>query len=310
MSPYPRLDRLAARQQQLVTLPQCVAEGLTEVQLRHCIRRGVMVRVRRGVYRWCGARPSWRMMAMAAVLEAGEGTEGAVLSHRSAGVLWGFLPEAEGGRLEITHPKARRLVGVGSHRHVLTPDERTNRFGIPVTTVERTLLDLAESTPHMELGRMIDAAIRRNLTTTAKLDAVYRVHAGAGRRRVAAIRAALADRGVAGYDPGADEWEYRMDQLWDELGLPTAARQHKVRTTWRTYVIDRAIVELKIGVEWNGRASHGTRSGFDYDSNRRADLVSEGWLMLDFTSNSSPARIRRTIESAVARRQPTAALPA
>jgi very-short-patch-repair endonuclease len=91
--------------------------------------------------------------------------------------------------------------------------------------------------------------------------------------------------------------------LWDQFGLPAAERQQKVRTRWRTYVIDRAIVELKIGVEWNGRDSHGTRSGFDYDSDRRADLVAAGWLMLDFTSNSSPARIRRTIIKAVEDRQ-------
>ena len=93
-----------------------------------------------------------------------------------------------------------------------------------------------------------------------------------------------------------------MDRLWDELGLPTAVRQHKVRLKRRTYVIDRAIVDLKIAVEWNGRGSHGTRSAFDYDSDRRADLVQAGWMILDFTTNSSPQRIVRTVQAACAER--------
>ena len=306
MSPYPRLDRLAAKQQQLVTLTQCRDVGLTEDHVRYSIRTGVMVKVRRTVFRWCGARPTWRMMAMAAVLEAGEG---AVLSHRSAAILWGFLPEHEEGDLEITYPKARRLPGVRAHRHSLTENERTKRFGVPVTTAERTLLDLAESCPPLEIGRHIDEALRRNLTTIPKLAAAYRAHAGLGRRRTSAMRHALAERGV-GYDPGADDWEFRMDRLWEELRLPEAKRQHKVRTKWRTYVIDRAIVDLKIGVEWNGRATHGSRSAFDYDSDRRADLVEAGWLMLDFTSNSSSARMRRTILKAYEDRQRARALSA
>jgi very-short-patch-repair endonuclease len=63
-------------------------------------------------------------------------------------------------------------------------------------------------------------------------------------------------------------------------------------------VIDRAIPELRIGVEWNGRQTHGSRSGFDYDSDRRADLIAAGWLIVDFTANSSAARIARTIRKA------------
>ena len=306
VSPYPKLDRLAAGQQQLVTRGQCLSRGLTHGQIRHAIESGLMVRMRRGVYRWCGARPTWRTMAMAAVLEAGVD---AVLSHRSAAILWGFLEEHEEGALEITSPKVRRLAGVRAHRHTLAGAERTKRSGVPVTTVERTLLDLAESCHRLEIGRHIDEALRRNLTTIPKLAVAYQAHAGLGRRRTTAMRHALADRGI-GYDPGADDWEFRMDQLWDELGLPEAQRQYKVRTRWRTYVIDRAIVDLKIGVEWNGRVTHGSRTAFDYDSDRRADLVEAGWLMLDFTSNSSSARIRRTILKAYEDRQRVLALSA
>ena len=90
-----------------------------------------------------------------------------------------------------------------------------------------------------------------------------------------------------------------MDRRWDELGLPAAVRQHKVWVNGRHYRIDRAIPELKIGVEWNGFATHGTRSGFDKDSDRRADLTAAGWHMIDFTSRSTPQRIGRAVLAAV-----------
>jgi very-short-patch-repair endonuclease len=301
MSDYPELDRLAQRQQHLVTKAQCAEKGIKGRHVYYAARIGMLHLIRPGIYRWCGAKPSWKMMAMAAVLAAGDG---AVLSHRSAAMLWGLLPEHDErvAPLHLTAGRQVRLVGVQSHRHALTDTEKTAWAGIPVTTIERTLLDLAESCDSTHLGRLIDDALRRRLTTTTKVAAAVETHAGPGRRPTKAIRAALADRGGC-YDPGANDWEQRCDRMWDERGLPASARQYRVRTRRRTYVLDRAIVELKIGIEWNGRRWHGTRSAFDYDSDRRADLVEAGWLILDFTSNSSPARIARTVRKACADRE-------
>ena len=90
-----------------------------------------------------------------------------------------------------------------------------------------------------------------------------------------------------------------MERQWDRLGLPAAARQFRATVAGRTYRIDRAIAELKIGVEWNGYDTHGTRSGFDRDSDRRADLTAAGWHMIDFTSRSSADRIVSAVERAV-----------
>lgn len=300
MTDYARLDALAGRQYGVVALRQAGALGLTRRQMDHRRSTGAMVMVRRGVHRWCGATPSWRMMAMAAVLAAGEG---AVLSHRSAGLLWGLLPTtSRQGQLEITSPRQVRRQGITGHRHALTGPERTTHQGVAVTTAERTLLDLAESHDADQLGRLIDEALRRGLTTLAKLGATLRAHAGKGRRRTQPLRDALRERG-AGYRPGDNPGELAMDRLWDRLGLPPAERQHKVRIRGRTYVLDRAIVHLKIGIEWNGRDQHGLWSRFHQDSDRRNDLVEQGWLILDFTMKTSPQRIERTVRAAVEQRR-------
>jgi hypothetical protein len=94
-----------------------------------------------------------------------------------------------------------------------------------------------------------------------------------------------------------------MDRLWEAWGLPTSVRQHPVRANGHTYVLDRAVPELKIGIEWNGFETHGTRSGFDRDSDKRADLTAAGWHMVDFTTRSTPDRICRAVLAAVAQRQ-------
>lgn len=77
---------------------------------------------------------------MAAVLFAGPG---AVLSHRSAAALWG-IRGATSRAIEVTTPKkSRSRGGIQRHFAVLPSDEVTTERGIPVTTVPRTLLDLA-----------------------------------------------------------------------------------------------------------------------------------------------------------------------
>lgn len=305
---YPQLDRLARRQHGVVSLDQCRAHGMTWDQVKWRIRTGAMVPVRPQVYRWCGAVPSWRMMATAAVLVAGGD---AALSHRSAAVLWGLLPASPPDRgfdsshtlrLDITAPRSVRLSGVAGHRKALARHERTIRYGIAVTTAERTLVDLAGSCDADELGRLIDEALRRRLTTLTKLEVALRAHAGGGRRRTRPLRDALAERG-ARYTPGDNPGELAMDRLWDSLDLPPAVRQYRVRVGNRTYVLDRAIVELKIGIEWNGRDQHGLWSRFHQDSDRRNDLVAHGWLILDFTMKTDPRRIERTVRAAVEQRR-------
>ncbi|HET6875332.1 MAG TPA: type IV toxin-antitoxin system AbiEi family antitoxin domain-containing protein [Acidimicrobiales bacterium] len=299
----PDLGTLTTRQYGLVSARQLRDLHISRKTLEGLEATKILQRVRFGVYRSLGAQESWHMMAMGAVLAAGAG---AVLSHRSAAILWGLRdPRAEppDAPLELTCARRLRLDGVTAHRHRLAAGETTTRKRIPVTTVERTLLDMAEFTPAKELGQAMDDAIRRRLTTAAKLHATLQAHEGPGRRRRANMRRALAERGV-GYDPGANDWEQAMDRRWDEMGLPPAERQYRVRIkkSRRTYKLDRAIVDLKIGVEWCGRHHHGTRSDFVYDSNRRNDLIQEGWQILDFTPASSAIKIRETVLSACRQR--------
>jgi hypothetical protein len=300
MSLSATLDHLGQRQFGLVTSRQLADLGFTTDQVRLLVASGRLVRVRRGVYRLLGVETTWQSVAFAAVLAGGVG---AVLSHRSGGVLWGLLDRhGETGPMEIVAPRARSLGGVTVHHQRLVGAEVTRRQGIPVTSAERTLLDLAATTPASELGRLCDEGLRRRIVTLGRLHAVVDGHGGGGRRRLEPIQAVLADR-IPGYEPGANDWERGMDRMWDRLGLPAAERQYRLQIGRRTYCPDRAIVDLKIAVDWNGFDLHGRRGNFDRDSDRRAALAAAGWYPLDFTSRSRPEVICRAVLAVVAERR-------
>src|SRR5436305_2104854 len=132
------IAHLAVRQHGLLLRAQVLDVGLTDAMIDHRIRSGRWARVCPGLYRLAGVPVSWRQRALAACLVAGPG---AVVSHRSAAVLWGvsgFRP----GRVEITVPPG------GSNRSTLarvhrSPVQGVRRDGVPVTSPARTIVDLA-----------------------------------------------------------------------------------------------------------------------------------------------------------------------
>ena len=92
----------------------------------------------------------------------------AVLSHRSAAVLWRILPERE-RRIDVTVPggtRARRR-GIVVHRSSVPEEQRTTVDRIPVTTPARTIVDLADHSTRRELERAIDEATYLGLDLTS-----------------------------------------------------------------------------------------------------------------------------------------------
>lgn len=107
---------------------------------------------------------------------------GSVLSHTSAATAWDIwsLPRP----LErVTRPGSggpRQLGGVLVHRSSTIAGASTSLRGIPITTVPRTLLDLAGGVRDRALARSVREAVRLELVTAAGLgDALGRLGAGA-----------------------------------------------------------------------------------------------------------------------------------
>ena len=140
----------------LVTTAELVASGLTAGAISKRVARGALQRRYIGVYSYGPGDLSREAEWMAAVLAAGHD---AALSHRSAAALWEIRRDR---RMisEVLAPRGRRPKGpvlVRSYRR-LDPRDVTVVRGIPVTTVARTLVDLADVLTAHQLAKVIDEA--------------------------------------------------------------------------------------------------------------------------------------------------------
>ena len=140
------------------------------------------------------------------------------------------------------------------HRSAIPPDERTVLYGIPVTTVPRTLLDLAAVLDGRRLERAINEADVLRLTDALSLrDLLVRYPRRVG---TPAIAAALAAR-AAGATVTRSELEERFLHLLERHGLP--------RPRTNTYIdgleVDCAWPAHRLIVELDGHAAHGTLRG-------------------------------------------------
>jgi hypothetical protein len=255
------------------------------------------------VYLLAGVPSTWETAVLGAVLAAGPA---AVASHFTAACLWdlfdGPLPVAVPPGIHVIAPRPRRHPGVIVHRHRLSDRERAARFSVPVTSTARTLFDLSSMVDATQLGRCTDDALRRGLLDMGQLRRMLDQHCGPGRRRLSPLREVLSER-IPGFDAGANDWERRMDQLWDQLGLPVARRQHVIKTKGGRYRVDRAVVDLRLAVEWVGTEFHGQRGRYTRDRLRISDLVQAGWDVVEVTPNWTPERLQRTVLVKVSERQ-------
>jgi very-short-patch-repair endonuclease len=120
---------------------------------------------------------------LAAVLAMGPG---AFLSHRSAAALWGLAGDRP--KVDINAPRGRqarpgRATGIKVHRCKYQVDEVTTRDGIAVSTVARTLFDVAERSLPYELKGAWDEASRLRLLRVPEVAVLYERHRGRRRAR-------------------------------------------------------------------------------------------------------------------------------
>jgi very-short-patch-repair endonuclease len=214
---------------------------------------------------------------MAAVLASGPG---AVLSHRSAASLWGLSLSSRQG-IEVTRPgKLRGRHGVVVHRAALPSDETTEVDGIPVTTVPRTILDLAAVATKRQVERAFNEAEVRQLTDRLSIPDLLDRYPG--RRGTAVLRAVLGDEGtLAGVT--RNDFEERFALLIDAHGLPRPRFNADLAAGGRFFVVDCLWDEAKLVVELDGRAAHGTRRAFEADRERDRLLLADGWRVVRIT---------------------------
>jgi predicted transcriptional regulator of viral defense system len=183
MRSHTELARLAEGQYGVVTFRQLRGLGFSKGAISRSSEADRLGRIHRGVYAVAHARLSRRGRCLAAVLACGSG---ALLSHESAAFLWGALSWCP-TPAEVSVPsRGRQRRGIKLHHAPgVATDERDELDGIPVTSLPRTLLDLAGGGSPRRLQRSIERAERLGLLDVAAIDASLHRHFGRpGTKRV------------------------------------------------------------------------------------------------------------------------------
>jgi very-short-patch-repair endonuclease len=265
---------------------EAIKARLDRFQLQH---------VHEEVYAVGHDRLSHRSYWWAAVLAYGTG---ALLSHYTAAVLWG-LRRPRRGPIDVTARCGRqgieRRKGIWVHRCKIRPEDVTTREGLPVTTVARTLFDLAEVAPFETLQKAAEEADRLNLLRLRELEEVC--ERGRGRRALRPVRRLLDE--LRSPDEGRSPLEVRFMAFIRAHRLPAPVQN--------VHVLDHEVDALwpaaKLIVELDSWEYHGHRAAFERDRARDPKLLIAGYRTirvthrrLDREAAQLAAEIRRLLE--------------
>lgn len=179
------LLELASRQHRCVSHRDLARLGMSDNAIRHRLDTGRLVLIHDGVYAVAPVlehdrRTRW----MAATLTTRE----SFLSHASAGEAHGIFRRREVAFEVVTRPGSGgpvRIGGVLVCRSTTLAGETMHLDGIPITTPERTAIDLAPNIGDRAVARMVRDGIRLRVTGERALFAAIRRHRGRrGTRRL------------------------------------------------------------------------------------------------------------------------------
>lgn len=297
-----------------LTRPDLLTQGVPPRQVDAAMRRGELVAVHRGIL---VARPAAGDFAIRARSALRTQRDDAVLFGRSAAVALGLptVPDRWASMSEPIHvavgrddtTRSRRR-GIERHLRHIHADDRAVIGGLPVTTVTRTLCDLAGSEPRQLGLSLMDAALRDARCAPAQLHAmVSRFRGLRGARRIREL-VTLAREGVdspgetrarlAVIDAGLPMPDVRLE-LWD--GTLLLARGDLGYWRWL------------IWIEYDGYDIHTGRRVFRSDRHRDRWLARRGWeaMRLSDEDIAYPERFISHLSAAIAEApQRIAAMPA
>jgi very-short-patch-repair endonuclease len=257
------MERLGRPSQGVVDREELLAAGITRHQIARCLKNGVLWPEFEGVYRVGHRAPSVEAHYMAAVKACGKG---AVLRGRAAGYLWGLV-KAPVPKPEVLTPTERRIKGIKTTRsRRIDRRDVTKRDGIPITTVARTVVDLAADSTPDDLAVYFHAGVTRYKLKPHHVEAVLE------RQRNA--KGATKLRRVMRGDTRAllSELERGFIALLREHNLPLPKTNIRRGEHW----VDCRWPEHQLTVELDSYRFHSTRYAWEQDHTRERNARKRG----------------------------------
>ncbi len=287
--------------------------GLTRAELRSLVRSGDLVRVWPAVYasrpavEWGKASPARGHALLAMAARAALGPD-SVVSHHSAALIHGLdLFPAASGLVTLTRPPDRRCNraksdGVVFHTAVLPAEHLTTLLGVRVTTVPRTVVDLARISSFMSAVVTADSALRADakradFTSKEALIAACDACAGwPGNRQ--------ARRAVEFSDPRAESvLESCARVIFHEHGLDPPELQFTITGPDFRYTVDFYWAEHRVVAEADGTMKYSDPQRAIRQLDRDQRLRDVGYKVVHFTWRElfqNPAAVIERIRSACA----------
>lgn len=198
--------------------------------------------------------------------------------------------EASDETLEVTIPPDAhpiRRAGVRARRRDLVETDVVQVRGLPVTSPERTFVDVAERLSVPRLVAVGDDFLRRRLCTRTDIAEV--IGRSGGQRGVQAAR-----RAIDLLDPRSESPRESLTRaLIIEAGLPKPTPQVEIYDASGRFIArgDLVYEDERIVIEYDGY-HHLTLKGQQCDARRRGLLGIEGWLIVTVV----PADVHRPTE--------------
>jgi Protein of unknown function (DUF559) len=280
---------------------QAIACGVTRRQIDNRLDTKRWLTLVPRVYVLNGPPITWRGWVMAGCLRAAPGASAAGVT---AATLWGLIPESN-APIEVA--TTRNIRGMATppadspvihfHRVGRLPKEQLASVeGIPVTSVERTLLDVAGAAPPWTFNEALDCSLRKDLTSLERIAGYLGDERRSGVDGVRRLREALELRqGEAGIARSALEREFFELLRGSDLPLPEM-NQRVEGPDGFVAIVDMIYPAQRVVVEIQSYAHHSSLEAFNQDAERLGSLTSLGYRALEVTADQIRRRPHQTIE--------------
>lgn len=272
------LRSLADSQHGVISRRQAREIGISDRVWYRLQSTGVLRPMHKGVATLVGYPETRRQRMVAAVQSIGDR---ALVSHRSAGEVWGVWNANDDDPIDVivgTRRGRPHLPGVIAHvprdLDELAPFRRDD---VRVTGPARTLLDIAAANP-LATSHVVERMLMAGLITHRRIAAVVARHSKQGRAGIGPVREVLA---AWPYDEQVAEsvLEYHLQGILGNTSLPPYESQIEVGP----YRLDAGWSEWKVGVEADGWGKFASRDDFERISRRDNYLQSRGWSIAHFS---------------------------
>lgn len=216
-----------------------------------------------------------------------------VIAGRAAAALHGALWVADGAPIEMLWRNGRPPDGIVVRNERIDPDEISLVAGLPVTTPERTALDLARHLPRNLAVENLDALARATGVKAADALLLAERYPRARGLRRAAVALDLMDGGA---QSPKESW---LRLVLIDGGLPRPRTQIRVTDGFNEAFIDMGYDEPMVGADYAGKHHATDRPRYVHDIGRNELIARQGWIDIHVVIEHSKAFILHRVREAL-----------